>query len=467
MKSKKRVDFTFLKETDSYYNFLVNQKLDNSHGVSVATFPYDLENLDQEGELEIADSGINGVDGVAYFKQYHADIDSATHRILLYAGDQKVYINQMLDGDFSLNWMYRLEFSTPPITLSYKKDGLDCIILASKNEMKIWKTGYSPYDVEGVPIITSMCMNEGVLFCTIQEPAFKIWYATDLDAENVGNISSYSGYITLADDLGNARKILVFDGDVYIFRDYGISKLNYVSKDISVSQMYISNTKIYSDTVNVCGNEILFMTKDGLYSFNGLKVKRLDINISDLLPNSNDNAVASSLGSKYYIALRLDFDDDKVVSCEDGDYINNAVLIVDMIDYSFEIIRGVDIKALLPIKTEYFEKMLVTFHTQHNDKLGQIVGRSICFDKALPKCWKSKDLEDNFNVKLFTKLSVDADKGVTFKIIYDDKTLSFTTYTTGLNEFIFKIMGKQIRLEISSTNESAIVKKVLMDYYEY
>jgi len=351
--------------------------------------------------------------------------------------------------------------------LSFKKDNADAIILTSKDTMKLWKTGYSPYTIKGVPIITSMCMNEGVLFCTIQEPAFKIWYATDLDAENVGNISSYSGYITLADDLGNARKILVFDGDVYIFRDYGISKLNYVSKDISVSQMYISNTKIYSDTVNVCGNEILFMTKDGLYSFNGLKVKRLDINISDLLPNSNDNAVASSLGSKYYIALRLDFDDDKVVSCEDGDYINNAVLIVDMIDYSFEIIRGVDIKALLPIKTEYFEKMLVTFHTQHNDKLGQIVGRSICFDKALPKCWKSKDLEDNFNVKLFTKLSVDADKGVTFKIIYDDKTLSFTTYTTGLNEFIFKIMGKQIRLEISSTNESAIVKKVLMDYYEY
>ena len=44
--------------------------------------------------------------------------------------------------------------------------------------------------------------------------------------------------------------------------------------------------------------------------------------------------------------------------------------------------------------------------------------------------------------------------------------MSFTTYVNGLNEFMFKISGKQIKLEISSQNESAEVKEVYLDFYE-
>ena len=68
---------------------------------------------------------------------------------------------------------------------------------------------------------------------------------------------------------------------------------------------------------------------------------------------------------------------------------------------------------------------------------------------------------------MFTKLTVDADKDVKFKLIYDDKEITFTSYTTGINEFLFKITGKQLKLEISSLEQSAVVKKVYLDYYDY
>ena len=174
----------------------------------------------------------------------------------------------------------------------------DAIILSSKDEMKIWKTGFSPYTITNVPIITSMCMNEGVLFCAIKEPAFKIWYATNLDAETIGNIGSNSGYISLEDDLGYARKVITLNESVYVFRDYGITKINYYKSNISINQVYSSNTKIYTETVSLCGNVILFLTKDGLYSFNGVKVSKQEIDLSGLNLNCN-NAVASSLGNKY------------------------------------------------------------------------------------------------------------------------------------------------------------------------
>ncbi len=474
MKEKKRIEIDTFNNfnssnniyTEKFYNFFPSNKLASSQGVAVAKFPKMYTDMTEE-ELDIEDLDINSVCGVSYFKMYFPDSQNTQHRILIYGDDNKVYINQLFSGSSMLLWLFNLQFNSPPVSLSYKTDDTDSIILTSSDKMVVWHTNYSPYEIENVPIITSMCMNDEVLFCTIKDPAFKIWYATNLDAENVGQVSAESGYISLEDDLGYSRKILTFNEDIYVFRDYGISKINYIKNDISVSQIYLSNTKIYADTVSICGNVIMFMTKDGIYSFNGVKVTKTDVNIKTLLPSTNEHTTASSLGQKYYLALRLNFNDNKQILCETGDYVNNALVIIDIIDYSYEIIRGVDIKSLLPVKTELFEKMLVTFNTINNSQLGQIVETSSCFDTSLPKYWQSSNLTNNFNTKLFTKLSIQASENVTFNLIYDDKNISFSTYKDGLNEFCFKILCKQVKLEISSNETNASVDKVVLDYYEY
>lgn len=474
MKEKKRIEIDTFNNfnssnniyTEKFYNFFPSNKLSSSQGVAVAKFPKMYTDMTEE-ELDIEDLDINSVCGVSYFKMYFPDSQNTQHRILIYGDDNKVYINQLFSGSSMLLWLFNLQFNSPPVSLSYKTDDTDSIILTSSDKMVVWHTNYSPYEIENVPIITSMCMNDEVLFCTIKDPAFKIWYATNLDAENVGQVSAESGYISLEDDLGYSRKILTFNEDIYVFRDYGISKINYIKNDISVSQIYLSNTKIYADTVSICGNVIMFMTKDGIYSFNGVKVTKTDVNIKTLLPSTNEHTTASSLGQKYYLALRLNFNDNKQILCETGDYVNNALVIIDIIDYSYEIIRGVDIKSLLPVKTELFEKMLVTFNTINNSQLGQIVETSSCFDTRLPKYWQSSNLTNNFNTKLFTKLSIQASENVTFNLIYDDKNISFSTYKDGLNEFCFKILCKQVKLEISSNETNASVDKVVLDYYEY
>ena len=365
MKTKKQIEIKNFNNfntsdkinTEKFYNFLPTENLESSLGVAVAKFPNTYEDT-TEVELGIDNLDINSVCGVTYFKMYFPTSQNTQHRLLIYGDDNKVYINQLFSGSPILLWLFNLQFNSPPVSLSYKTDDTDSIILTSSDKMIVWHTNYSPYEIEDVPIITSMCMNDEVLFCTIKDPAFKIWYATNLDAENVGQVTPESGYISLEDDLGYCRKILTFDEDIYVFRDYGISKINYIKNDITVSQIYLSNTKIYTDTVSICGNVIMFMTKDGIYSFNGVKVTKTDIDIRNLLPDSNEHTAASSLGQKYYLALRLNFNDDKSILCETGSYINNALVVIDITDFSYQIIRGIDVKSLLPVKTEVFEKML-------------------------------------------------------------------------------------------------------------
>ena len=474
MKTKKRIVIesfdNFKKETnisvDKFYNYKPTKILSNSFGVKEAGFPKSL--TDQtEYNLNIAGAGLNKVKGVTYFKQYFPRTASTFHRILLYGDDNKEYINQLYCQDNKIYWLYSMKFNSSPVSLAFKQNYSDAIILSSTDKMLIWKTQYSPYEVENAPIITSMCMNDGVLFCTIKEPAFKIWYATDLNAENIGNINANSGYVSLEDDLGYARKIVCFNQDVYVFRDYGISKINYLKNNISVSQVYQSNTKIFTDTVSVCENAIMFLTVQGIFQFNGVKVSSAGIDIAEMLPIANDGARAGALANKYYLALRLNFDDDKQVLCESENYVNNAIIVVDLKDYTYQIIRGVDIGALLPVKTETFEKMLVTFNTAHDTVLGEICQDSKCFDQALPKFWASNNLFEIPQTRLITKLNVVADAGVKFNLKHDGKSTSFTTYATGNNEFCFKFDCKNLQLEISSPNQTAQVKSVFVEYYEY
>lgn len=450
---------------DKFYNISPKDNLSCSLGIELAHFPFSRENENQYN-LNIEDLNITAVKGLTYFKQYFPMTGNTQHRLLLYGDDKKVYINQLFYESGDLDWLYGLTFNSSPISLAYKKNDADAIILTSVDKMVVWKTNYAPYTISDVPIITSMCMNDGVLYCTIKEPAFKIWYATDLDAENVGLINKNSGYISLEDDLGYARKVITFDESVYVFRDYGITKITKYKQEYSISQIYKSNTMMYCDTVSVCGNLLLFMTNEGIYSFNGVKVNKTDIKLKEMMSKEISCATASSLGNKYYVALKLDFKDDEEVFCEITEHNNNALIVVDITDESYQIIRGVDVQSFLPLKTESFEKMLLTFNSVSETEIGEITEKSIYFDKNLPVYWRSGKVVNDMNTKLFTGLKINSIGDVQINILFDNKKLSFNTYQDGVNEFNFKVCSSDCQIEIIS-NSQIKVENIEIDYYEY
>lgn len=453
---------------DLMYNLNTKSKtLKKGLGIKQFKVPTTFSVDSDEVLLDTASLGLTKVNNVLYFKQYFNESGNTQHRILLHGSDNKLYVHQMYCGVGSLLSTYQLEFNSAPICLSYKLNGNDTIILSSPEKMVVWTTDLAPYTVEDVPIITSMCISNGVLWCTIDGEANKIWYCLSLNPELIGVSTDQTKYLTLDDERGYARKVLTFKENLYAFRDYGITRINYYTSEITTTQVYLSDSKIYADTITSCGDVIMFMTKDGIYSFNGVTVTKQDIGIEKFLTCDNTFAIGACLQDKWYLGLRLEFNDDKQILCETGEFVNNALLVINLDDYSFEIMRGVDIKTMMPLKTDTLEKMLVTFNSGEIDKVGEIDESGKLFGEITPKCLLSNNIyTDNLNTMVIRNITTVSSDNVTIKIKTNDNTYNFVTKNQGINKFQTIIPCEKFKIEISAVSEEIDLKYLDIEYFK-
>lgn len=448
-----------------FYNYIPGNTLRCGKGIKSATFPSTATNP-SEAELQLNELPINKVLGLTYFKFKSLTTQNITyHRLLILGDDNPIYINQLLCNMYNCLNIYNLTFDTPPLSVSYtdEKNGVEAIVLFSENKMVEWVSGYSPKVLNDVPILSSVCLEGDSLYYTLKDDPYVVWITDHLRFNEIGKKTIYSQRIQLGYDLGKAGKVISFKDNMYVIREFGITKITRAGDNFYATEEYRSNTKIHTNTVSICGDNMLFMTNNGLYYFTGFKVTRPSIDFIDAFSFNYNGAVAKALADKYYLALNVDFDDD----FEDvAGAINNALLIIDTNDFSYQVIRGVDVATMLPLITESFEKMLFTFNTGPVDKIGEISSNAALMDLPLLKYWASDRLVDDMSTKMVTKLCVNAVEGVEFKLVLDDKALVCTTKHSGISEFCFKEISKNMKIEISSTNVNADVVDVEIEYYE-
>jgi len=197
--------------TDISYNLASDCKiLKTGLGLSKAQLPLEKSFYSEQTFLDTESLGITNINALLYFKQYFSSSGNTQHRILLHGSDNKLYVHQMFSNNGTFIWLYQLEFSTPPVCLTYKLDGKDTIILSTPEKMMVWTTDLLPYEISDVPTITSMCVHEDVLFCTIAGEANKIWCCLSKNPEMISETSDYARCLRLDDELGYSRKIMSF-----------------------------------------------------------------------------------------------------------------------------------------------------------------------------------------------------------------------------------------------------------------
>lgn len=449
------------------YNFNTEDNLTAGMGIQKLKI-YTRENINSTVlDLDYESLNQEYFNKVMYFKQYFSSTNDTTHRLLFHGSDGNLYLYQMYCNANMLNWTYKLNFTTIPIVLEYKKDGLDTILISANDKLIVWAAGRTPYELENVPTITSMCIHNDILYCTIAGESDNIWFTPSLDPEKIGPESDVSEYITLRDEYGDCKRIINFKEHLYIFRDYGISKLNiYVKNTPTYNQIYVSDSKIFANTVINCGDFIVFMTREGIYRFSGADVTKICDLPSGFICGDNEYAVATNLQEKYYVALKLNFDDEQIIGCENNiEMKNNAIIQLDLNKKSYEIMRGVDIKDMLALKAGFEEKIIATFNSTHKEKIGEITKDGKVFDEVLPKIYSSNFVtQDCMQQIVIRNIIVDASAGVKVKIITEDGQYVFDTYCNGINNFQTIISCRKFKIEIESCESECYVNLVQLEY---
>ena len=451
------------------YNFKTdNGKLESGMGISylMVRGEDNINSYQYRLDLGLEDRNFNKV---MYFKQYFKHTGDTAHRLLFHCSDNKLYMFELFSNTNELTWVYELEFDTIPAVLEYKKGDLDSILISSTNKLVVWTTDQTPYEITGVPTITSMCEYNDILYCTTETDSEKVWYTQSLDPSNIGKEDEYSSHIILDAGIGGGVKVIQFNESIYVFCDYGIYRINTYAQDKpAVRLIYSTTSRITPNTITPCGAYILFASTEGVYRFNGDTVLKVD-ELSDLLKGANNSyATATYFHGCYYLATSMDFGDHKIIGCEDmatSILKNNALIKFDLSDKTCEFIRGVDVRDMLPLHAGSEEKIICTFNSLDMYRVGEISDSGDVFEDVFERTYRTNYFTpQNMESVTIRKVSIDSSARIQVRIIVDDKTTEFIMSENGYKTFNTYIPCKKFQLEIVSLGKEVYVNSVEIEY---
>ena len=316
------------------------------------------------------------------------------YALLGYADDGYIYFADMFGYGKDFYKLGTHKFNQQPIGLTFRINGKECIGFTSPvDPFLVWVCDEEPYIVEDLPKFLSLCLHNDRLFAIDSEKNYLIRYSSNLNPLDwKSNVTSTSGgTIEVNDYKGMLRNLISFQDNVYIFRDFGISKISgYAANSMfSAVNIYNSSCKIFCSTACVCGDEIYFMAEDGLYKCDGFNVVKVDNSFSNLLKNKSQEAACSCFyNGKYYIACAFNYDKALQPSVEILKHVNNVLIEYDIASTSYNITRGIDITDMLAVKDENISKLLLCMNEEFSQRFWQLNDSGIFDNLTLGKKWQ-------------------------------------------------------------------------------
>lgn len=348
-----------------------------------------------------------------------------------------------LDASYHLYYFYEYErfggvidseivFTSYPTAFPYRVQDSNMFILSSATDDLIaYGGGTHVFQFENTPHIASNCIHENSFYGILATDDSKLIYTKELLFPNIDE-TEFTELLFKGGEGERLRKLFSLNDYVYLFRDNGIVKLYPYSTNssLSISHVYYSSALILPESIQRCGDQILFLTRDGLYTFNGSTAKKIDLEIFDKIDMSSYQTFTSaSQKGKYFLACKINFEDDEKVLCETSElgYKNNALLVFDPQSESLEIVRGVDIRDLEAIETPVISKMICCFYNDHKSQIAELTNDGRYFGEVMPKRWTSVETDFGYKgkTKVIKNVNICASKDCKVKIESDRETKTF------------------------------------------
>jgi len=315
--------------------------------------------------------------------------------------------------------------------INYKHKGDDTILIYSDGGKLYWWKGQDTPESSDLECINSLEVFDKRVFASVKGSSV-LHYST-LNSPLAFGQSAGGGSMDLSDEKGEINKIIAFNDSLYVFKSYGIVKVNdLASGDYSVFNLYLGGGKIYSDTICKCGNVIMFMTDAGFCKFNGSSISYVMPEIFPaILPNEQASAAYHS--GKYFLASKTK---------------NGTILIC--YDFSSAVItQNIGITKLYP--------MGEVLCCLTNLMVGEVAKTGKYFNSNLPKKWQSAVMDfDTSRIKCIRSVMIKNTCKFTFTITIDGKSYEYDM-GPDRQEINVNLRGKYVSFAISTANTDVYI----------
>ncbi len=408
-------------------------------------------------------SKMDEIDGIWTQRIFSSSKNEYSYVLLLIDSSFQIWRAQLIDDlmGFVAKRSSLLD-SYPTFQCNYRIENEDGIAFFS-NEKMVYFTSNSEGYYDNVPAMISCCVHYDKFFGVTNKNRNTLVYTSNLNLKDWQEEESAT--IEFLDNRGMFTKLVAFNDYVYLFREYGITKISlYSSKsDFSFTHLYTSPSKIFENSVCVCGDLVFFATRDGLYTFNGNSVSKVEQNYSKLFENlDNTNCSSACLDGKYYLATKCKFFDGEKVGCEESEHVNNVLFEIDINDFSLNVLRGIDIRKVLAVDNPYMSKLCACFYGENKQRVGELTKTGETFEKVNEKSWESFKTDLGFPAKrkrikeIFLTTKFDC----AVKIESDEETKTFNFSGDEKQQRLpINLCGKDFQFCFSTTNAQCDIKK--------
>lgn len=383
--------------------------------------------------------------------------------LVFYCSDGKLYYNIVYSQNTGVTAFYGINLTKAPQYFNYNLNGENALIITNDTDGMWVKCASNTYNVPSSPKITSFCMHYERLFVTTSDEPHTLWFSDDLDPTNWNVSSTEAGFITMHDDRGKLIKVLSFNDYVYVFRDYGISRLTAYAKqeEFDLSNLFVSSGKIYANSIVLCGDRVLFLANNGLYQFDGANTYKINLNIDTML-DGIDNASCNAVyhDGCYYLACKLKFDNVE-------DY---AIIKINLANGNLSIAKGINVISLSSICAYDIDKLVAIVKVGNEYKIGEIVTNGKCFDEDTYKYWRSPSTDFGIPYKDKTIKEIYFDSVGEVQIIIDIDgnlhTFSNIDVAPGQKRIKVNLKGKKIAINFASNSSTVAISnpQVIVGY---
>lgn len=454
-------------ECKEFYNLSVSDgSLKTGLGFRDLQVPASADDLETCHGFDFAEK-IDEIDGIWLDRWYNTDVEMYIYTLLMIDSEFVIWGVPLIDQYEGIVWSKSNKLTSyPTYECQYRIENTDCTLFFSEEGM-LYLAAYGEGIYPDVPALISGVVHYDNFFGITNTNRNTLIYTTNLNLKEWSDEESSA--IEFLDNRGSFNKLVAFNDYVYLFREYGITKISiYTSKDdFSFTHLYTSSSKIYENSVCVCGDKVFFMTRDGLYTFNGTSVNKVaEVYDKYFKKLDNTNCSSACLNGKYYIATKCNFDDGEQIGCEGKTaFVNNVLFEVDIENFDLNVYRGVDIRKILTVDNPYMSKLCACFYYDHKQQIGELTVDGKTFTDINKKMWKSfeTDLDYKSKKKKIKEIIINTlyDCEVEIKSDEETKTYSFSG-SEKEQRLPVCVYGKNFQFSFSTTAQNCEICKPMI-----